>query len=68
MANQAAADKKGEEVYLNTEVRGANDLSTIPKGQIDTVYEAKARVLNHAIQDIGMGWYQWQLFIVVGFG
>ena len=20
------------------------------------------------IQDIGMGWYQWQLFIVVGFG
>jgi hypothetical protein len=20
------------------------------------------------IQEIGMGWYQWQLFIVVGFG
>ena len=20
------------------------------------------------IQDIGMGWYQWQLFVVVGFG
>ncbi|PMD14616.1 membrane transporter [Hyaloscypha hepaticicola] len=34
----------------------------------DPVYEAKARVLNHAIQEIGMGWYQWQLFIVVGFG
>lgn len=35
---------------------------------IDPVYEAKANVLNVAIQEIGMGWYQWQLFIVVGFG
>jgi hypothetical protein len=25
-------------------------------------------VLNRAIKDMGMGWYQWQLFIVVGFG
>ncbi|EKG17366.1 General substrate transporter [Macrophomina phaseolina MS6] len=40
----------------------------IPKGELDSVYEAKARVLNAAIQEIGMGWYQWQLFIVVGFG
>jgi len=42
--------------------------AAIPKGTIDPVYEAKARVLNNAIQEIGMGWYQWQLFIVVGFG
>jgi len=62
--------------------------AAIPKGTLDPVYEAKARVLNaavsftmflcvvrlregltfHQIQDIGMGWYQWQLFIVVGFG
>ncbi|KAF2094418.1 transporter [Rhizodiscina lignyota] len=47
---------------------GVEDAGAIPKGTIDPVYEAKARVLNHAIQDIGMGWYQWQLFIVVGFG
>ncbi|KUJ13586.1 MFS general substrate transporter [Mollisia scopiformis] len=46
---------------------GSTD-AAIPKGTIDPVYEAKARVLNHAIQEIGMGWYQWQLFIVVGFG
>ncbi|KAH8809391.1 MFS sugar transporter-like protein [Xylogone sp. PMI_703] len=44
------------------------DDAAIPKGTIDPVYEAKARVLNRAIQEIGMGWYQWQLFIVVGFG
>ena len=56
----------------------------LPLGTVDPVYNAKARVLNTAvcspillaglgahvlqIQEIGMGWYQWQLFIVVGFG
>ncbi|KAI1454826.1 MFS general substrate transporter [Annulohypoxylon moriforme] len=53
----------GEDVAI-----GIEDASTIPKGTVDPVYEAKARVLNRAIQDIGMGWYQWQLFVVVGFG
>lgn len=35
---------------------------------LDPVYAAKARVLNRAVQDIGMGKYQWQLFVVIGFG
>ena len=35
---------------------------------LDPVYAAKARVLNKAIQDIGMGRYQWALFAVVSFG
>ena len=39
---------------------------TLLKGAIDPVYEGKAQVLNTAIQDIGMGRYQWQLFVVVG--
>ncbi|KPI40437.1 putative MFS-type transporter [Cyphellophora attinorum] len=47
---------------------GAHDASALPEGTLDPVYEAKARVLNRAIQDIGMGWYQWQLFVVIGFG
>ncbi|OJA13522.1 hypothetical protein AZE42_10522 [Rhizopogon vesiculosus] len=37
-------------------------------GYNDPVYEAKALVLNHAIQDIGMGRYQWYLYFVAGFG
>ncbi|KAF2633556.1 transporter [Macroventuria anomochaeta] len=37
-------------------------------GSLDPVYAAKARVLNKAIQDIGMGLYQWKLFVVIGFG
>lgn len=42
--------------------------SALPPGTFDPVYEAKAKVLNHAIQEIGMGRYQWQLFVVIGFG
>ncbi|KIK52966.1 hypothetical protein GYMLUDRAFT_77629 [Collybiopsis luxurians FD-317 M1] len=37
-------------------------------GTIDQVYQAKARVLNNAIQEIGMGKYQIHLFICAGFG
>lgn len=50
-----------------------NDLPTegelvpvVLEGVVDPVYEGKAQILNTAIQDIGMGKYQWQLFIVVG--
>lgn len=28
---------------------GVNDVAAIPKGTIDPVYEAKARILNHAV-------------------
>ena len=34
----------------------------------DTAYDRKAKVINKAIMDIGMGWYQWQLFVLCGFG
>ncbi|KUI63190.1 hypothetical protein VP1G_11503 [Cytospora mali] len=35
----------GTEVHVAV---GMNDAATIPKGEIDPVYEAKARVLNRA--------------------
>ncbi|KAJ5024704.1 hypothetical protein PSV08DRAFT_412704 [Bipolaris maydis] len=46
----------------------ATPASVLEDGSLDPVYEAKAKVLNKAVQDIGMGRYQWQLFIVIGFG
>ncbi|KXJ96241.1 major facilitator superfamily domain-containing protein [Microdochium bolleyi] len=58
----------GDSPVAGTTTLGLDDNGAIPKGQLDPVYEAKARVLNRAIQDIGMGRYQWQLFVVVGFG
>ncbi|MCJ1311148.1 hypothetical protein MMC25_004818 [Agyrium rufum] len=46
----------------------AHVVPALPEGTIDPIYERKAQILNNAIQEIGMGWYQWQLFVVVGFG
>ena len=31
---------------------GADDAAPIPKGTLDPVYEAKARVLNHAVRPV----------------
>jgi hypothetical protein len=39
--------------------------AVLDEGSLDPVYEAKARILNKAIQDIGMGRYQWQVRIEV---
>ncbi|GAP85490.1 putative membrane transporter [Rosellinia necatrix] len=52
-----------EEVVL-----GLKNDSVIPADAVDITYARKAAVLNWAIKDIGMGWYQWQLFMVIGFG
>lgn len=35
---------------------------------LDPIYEAKVHALNQAMQDIGMGRYQWLLFCLTGFG
>ena len=60
-----------KEVSVGTAPTAAFDditKSALPEGTVDSVYAAKAHALNNAIQEIGMGWYQWQLFVVVGFG
>jgi hypothetical protein len=46
----------------------AKTKAIVEEGQIDPLYQAKAQILNDAIQDIGMGKYQWHLFCVAGFG
>lgn len=53
------SDDAGEEVVVNV-LHDAPD-AVLGDGAVDPVYEAKARVLNKAIQDIGMGRYQWQV-------
>lgn len=44
-----AVTKEATETGLKALPAGANDDGAIPKGQIDPVYEAKARVLNRAV-------------------
>lgn len=42
---------------------GKDDDAIIPKGQIDPVYEAKARVLNHAVRSrLSATAHPWLLF------
>ncbi|KAL4072456.1 major facilitator superfamily domain-containing protein [Scleroderma yunnanense] len=52
---------KAEDLQAHTE-----DIYT--EESLDPVYHAKAKILNDAIQEIGMGKYQWFLFFVAGFG
>jgi hypothetical protein len=37
-------------------------------GGVDPIFEAKAAIINSAFQHIGMGRYQWKLFVLCGFG
>lgn len=45
-------EKQTHEVHVHTETVFTDDA-------LDPVYQAKARILNDAIQEIGMGRYQW---------
>ena len=55
---------------INTRDKAADtsDLGVLPDTALAPVYGQKAHVLNAAIQKIGMGKYQWELFCVAGFG
>ena len=58
-------DSKGE-IFGDTPMSSTADL--FEDGSVDPVYQAKARVLNAAMHEIGMGKYQWWLFAIAGFG
>ncbi|KAI0668945.1 major facilitator superfamily domain-containing protein [Trametes maxima] len=47
---------------------GSATTDIFDEGTVDPEYQAKACVLNAAIQEVGMGRYQWWLFAVAGFG
>ncbi|KAJ7890154.1 MFS general substrate transporter [Mycena olivaceomarginata] len=53
--------EKGYQLSLGVHVESIDDA-------VDPIYQAKARALNDALQDVGMGRYQWGLFVVTGFG
>jgi hypothetical protein len=53
--------EKGYQLSLGVHVESIDDA-------VNPIYQAKAPVLNDALQDVGMGRYQWGLFVVTGFG
>ncbi|KAF2004881.1 MFS general substrate transporter [Amniculicola lignicola CBS 123094] len=48
---------------LRTEVE-----SDLASNDLHSAYDRKSKVINKAIQDIGMGRHQWELFVLCGFG
>lgn len=61
---------KQDEPSSPLEAEAQTTAASLPRShdRNNAAYTAKATVLNRAIQDIGMGRYQWQLFFVIGFG
>ncbi|KAI0078436.1 MFS general substrate transporter [Panus rudis PR-1116 ss-1] len=51
-----------------TQIQSVSQEPLYEEGSIDPEYQAKAQLLNDAIQAMGMGRYQWYLFFVAGFG
>jgi len=43
-------------------------LENLQTAGTDVVFEVQAGMINQAIQTIGMGKYQWHLFVMAGFG
>ncbi|KAI0632305.1 MFS general substrate transporter [Trametes polyzona] len=68
------AKSKHEEADVEANVvsvSSSHDLHDVYGGDdatVDPVYKAKITLINDAFQEIGMGRYQWYLFIVAGFG
>ena len=48
--------------------RLSGELATIQVPGVDAVFEEQAALVNHAVQFIGMGKYQWALFALAGYG
>ncbi|EPQ58015.1 MFS general substrate transporter [Gloeophyllum trabeum ATCC 11539] len=67
-ATEAGMESIGDYVPYSIEGLRAeidNDISTTG---YDTSYDRKSKLINKAIQDIGMGRYQYELFCLCGFG
>lgn len=61
-----------EDLDLGKDLAGHANYHGIDTTQVqpgaDAVYEAKISVLNEALIDIGMGPFQWKMFMMTGFG
>lgn len=56
-----------EDGFTIEQLRAEIDAEIAASGT-DSAYDRKSKVINRAIQDIGMGPYQWKLFVLCGFG
>ena len=65
--DQGAESAGPNRAFTLEELRDEVDLDVAASGH-DSSYDRKSKVINKAIQDVGMGNYQWRLFVLCGFG
>ncbi|KAH7389691.1 major facilitator superfamily domain-containing protein [Phaeosphaeria sp. MPI-PUGE-AT-0046c] len=53
---------------MTRETLKAEILADVAANDTDTPYDRKSKVINRALQDMGMGKYQWELFALCGGG
>ncbi|OAK99711.1 MFS general substrate transporter [Phaeosphaeriaceae sp. SRC1lsM3a] len=53
---------------MTRETLKAEILADVAANDLDTPYDRKSKVINRALQDMGMGKYQWELFALCGCG
>ena len=58
----------GDDAFASDPGINVKTVALVEEGHVDPCYQAKAQLLNDAVQEIGMGRYQWHLFFVAGFG
>lgn len=51
-----------------SEVSSTNEDNSILEASVSKVYARKVGILNRELSRIGLGWYQWRLFILAGIG
>jgi len=64
----SAEEKYAADLAVDEAGVDPRDLYNEDNSGVDPVYQAKAKILNDAFQEIGMGRYQWWLFLITGFG
>jgi len=60
--------KQNEDGYVESAASSESVENLYKEGILDPIYHAKTLVLNRALQEIGMGKYQYMLFMVAGMG
>lgn len=53
---------------MTVEALKAEIVADVAASDTDTPYDRKSKVINRALQDMGMGKYQWELFALCGMG
>ncbi|KAG2177404.1 hypothetical protein INT44_007915 [Umbelopsis vinacea] len=66
--NDLPLDEKVVEREVEVQSITTSQDNTILEGAVTKEYARKVKILNDELGRIGMGWYQWRLFILAGIG